>query len=970
MQFLLIAILSLVALGAIAAIFSIGSNDEPIVNKEEGCASCSSRKDCKLADLKEEGRRKKENGGCKTEGVKSSLTSYLLLLTSAALLLASCSTKKNTPQSRFWQAFTAKYNTYFNGSQAFIEGSIEKENGNRDNCTELIPLYAVGNKQSRDLGKGQFDRAIEKSQKAIKQHSIKRRPEWKKDRRKTEKDIEWLGRREYNPFLWRAWLLMGKSQFQKGEFEEAAATFSYMARLYQTQPAILGIARAWLAKSYTELDWLYDAEDIITKQQRDSMDFRAVKDWDYTYADYYIHSGRYEEATQYLRKAIKHERRRKQKAREWFLMGQLQTILGHKDQAYEAFKHVVRLNPPYELEFNARIAQTEVLPTMDHQRKIKKLKRMAASDNNKDYLDQVYYAIGNTYLSQKDTLHAIEAYETGCEKATRSGVEKGVLLLTLGNVYWEKEKYADAQRCYGQAIGLLDKDRKDYEQLSERSKILDELAPHTSAVELQDSLQRLANMSETERNKVIDQIIAELIKKEKEERRNQEEAEAERTLQQQSVRGGQQVTTPQPTLPSSTGSSAWYFYNPQAVNQGKQVFQRLWGKRENQDNWQRANQTVVGSTETAENENLEKPDSLDNPDGLDNQEKDNKEQPDSASLNDPHQREYYLAQIPFTEEQIAESNNLIKDGLFHAGVIFKDKLDNLNLSSKYLERLTTQYADYEHNDEAWYHLFLLYSRQGNQQKADECVEKLKQDFPESEWTILLSDPYFAENQRFGVHIEDSLYAATYDAFKENKFEEVKANTQLSASRFPLGQHRPKFLFIEGLSLLNEGNATECTDRMKQVVEKYPQSEVSELAGMIIRGVQQGRQLHGGTFDLSDVWHLRDADRMAQDSAHVDTLSVELNVNHVFLLAYQPDSVNQNQLLYEMAKHNFSNYLVRNFEIVTDQDRFPQLRRGTPICPSAAWCRRIVGRTVEALSKPHCQRAEPASVGYGIQLCRL
>ena len=647
MQFLLIAILSLVALGAIAAIFSIGSSDEPIVNKEEGCASCSSRKDCKLAELKEEGRRKKEEGGCKTEGVKSSLTSYFLLLTSAALLLASCSTKKNTPQSRFWQAFTAKYNTYFNGSQAFIEGSIEKENGNRDNCTELIPLYTVGNKQSRDIGKGQFDRAIEKSQKAIKQHSIKRRPEWKKDRRKTEKDIEWLGRREYNPFLWRAWLLMGKSQFQKGEFEEAAATFSYMARLYQTQPAILGIARAWLAKSYTELDWLYDAEDIITKQQRDSMDFRAVKDWDYTYADYYIHSGRYEEATQYLRKAIKHERRRKQKAREWFLMGQLQTILGHKDQAYEAFKHVVRLNPPYELEFNARIAQTEVLPTIDHQRKIKKLKRMAASDNNKDYLDQVYYAIGNTYLSQKDTLHAIEAYETGCEKATRSGVEKGVLLLTLGNVYWEKEKYADAQRCYGQAIGLLDKDRKDYEQLSERSKILDELAPHTSAVELQDSLQRLANMSETERNKVIDQIIAELIKKEKEERRNQEEAEAERTLQQQSVRGGQQVTTPQPTQPSSTGSSAWYFYNPQAVNQGKQVFQRLWGKRENQDNWQRANQTVVGSTETEENENLEKPDSLDNPDGLDNQEKDNKEQPDSASLNDPHQREYYLAQIPF-----------------------------------------------------------------------------------------------------------------------------------------------------------------------------------------------------------------------------------------------------------------------------------------------------------------------------------
>ena len=906
MNFLLIVIISLVALGVVAAIFSIGSTDDPIVKNEDGCSSCSSRDDCKLADLKD----------------KSKKVCHLLII---ALLLSSCSTKKNTATSRFWQSFTARYNTYFNGSQAFIEGSLEKENGNRDNCTELIPLYPVGNKQSRDLGKGNFDRAIEKSQKAIKQHSIKRRPEWDKGRRKTAKDIEWLNRREYNPFLWRAWLLMGKSQFQKGEFEEAAATFSYMTRLYQTQPAILGIARAWLAKSYAELDWIYDAEDVIVKQQRDSMHFRAVKDWDYTYADYYLHCQRYDEAAKYLRKVIRHERRRKQKAREWFLMGQLQTLMGHRQDAYDAYRHVIRLSPPYELEFNARIAQTEVLPESDHQRKIKKLRRMAASDNNKEYLDQVYYAIGNTYLTQRDTLHAIEAYETGCEKGTRNGVEKGVLLLTLGNVYWQLERYADAQRCYGQAIGLLDQDRKDYKQLSERSKVLDELVPHTSAIQLQDSLQRLADMSEEDRNKAIDQVIAALIKKEKEEQRAQEEAEAEKTVQRQAAMGGGQ--TSQRTTPTqqttTTTSKAWYFYNPQAVSQGKQVFQRLWGKRDNQDNWQRINQTVVANIpENPENQdNLEDPENPEIPEMPDslNQAKQTDTPADSAA-NDPHQREYYLAQIPFTEEQRQQSDNIIKEGLFNAGVIFKDKLDNLSLSYKALNRLTSQYADYERNDEAWYHLFLLYSRQGRQQEANNCVSRLQQDYPESQWTILLSDPNFAENQRFGVHIEDSLYAATYDAFKQNRHEEVRANTQLSESRFPLGHHRPKFLFIEGLSLLNEGHAVECTDRMKQVVEKYPQSEVSELAGMIIRGVQQGRKLHGGKFDMGDVWSRRDAERLGQDSLHMDTLSIERDVNHVFLLAYHPDSVNQNQLLYEMAKYNFSNYLVRNFEIVTDQDQ--------------------------------------------------
>jgi len=837
--------------------------------------------------------------------------------------MSACSTKKNTAQSRWWHSFNARYNTFYNGSVAFIDGSLEKENGNKDNYTELIPLYTVGNKQSRDLGKGNFDRAIEKSEKAIKQHSIKARPEWNKGRRKTQKDIEWLNRREYNPFLWRAWLLLGKSQFQKGEFEEAAATFSYMSRLYNTQPAILGIARAWLVKSYAELDWLYEAEDIITKQQRDSMHYRARTDWDYAMCDYYLHREQYEEAIPYLRKVIKHEKRRKQKAREWFLMGQLLSRLGKKDDAFEAYKHVPRLNPPYELEFNARIAQTEVMArgAKNAQQMVRRLKRMTISDNNKDYLDQIYYAMGNIWLAERDTTKAIDAYEEGNKKSTRNGIEKGVLLLTLGNLYWEREKFSDAQRCYGEAIGLLDKDRKDYQQLSDRSKLLDELVPHTSSVELQDSLQRLAKMPEEERLKIIDHIIEELKEKEEEERRAREEAEAEQVLQQQQSQGNiQQRPTPTAPQPQQAGG-AWYFYNPQAVSQGKRTFEQQWGKRENVDNWRRNNRTVVGNLGNLDGlENMENPDSLDTDDTIMPADSiADSSAPADSTAQDPHNREYYLAQIPFTEEQVAASNDIIKEGLFSSGVIFKDKMDNLRLSEKALTRLTSNYADYARNDEAWYHLFLLYSRQGRTVEADRCLAMLKSDYPESQWTILLSDPYFVENQRFGVHIEDSVYAATYEAFKADRHQEVKANTQLSESRFPLGQHRPKFLFIEGLSLLNEGDSKGCVERMKQVVENYPESEVTDMAGMILRGVQQGRALYGGKFDMNDVWSRRSAELASGDSTQVDTLVFERKTNHIFLLAYQPDSVNQNQLLYEMAKYNFSNYLVRNFDIVTDQD---------------------------------------------------
>ena len=878
--------------------------------------------------------------------LRYSLTSYLLPLTSLIILLSSCNMKKNTATNRMYHSFTARYNIYFNGQQAFIEGNLEKEKGNKDNFTEMIPLYMVGNKQSRELGKGQYDRAIEKSEKAIRLHSVKGKPEWKSTKKKTAKDREWLGRKEYNPFIWKAWMLLGKAQFQKGAFDEAAATFSYMTRLYQTQPVQNGLAKAWLAKCYTELDWRYDAEDVIRNMSRDSMDYRTVNDWDYTYADYYIHMGDYEKAIPYLRKVIKHERRKVQKAREWFLMGQIQNLLGNREEAYKAFQKVVGCHPPYETEFNARIAQTEVMAANDGGKMISRLKRMAKSDNNKEYLDQVYYALGNIYLNQGDTLQAIGAYEKGNKESVRNGIEKGVLLLTLGNLYWQMEKFGDAHRCYGEAIGLLDKDRKDYDELSYRSKVLDELVPHTEAIHLQDSLLELSEMPEAERLAAIDRVIEALKQKEKEEREARLDAEAEELQQEMQQQQGANPNLPNlpntpvtPTLPTTQGNGQWYFYNPVAVSQGKNTFQQQWGRRENKDNWQRINVTVIRtepeeSDDSEDAEESERSDSLgvgglpENPEDIARLSADSLASDSLAKgftatdslANDPHEREYYLAQIPFTEDQKAACHAIIQDALFHAGVIFKDKLENLPLSERHLRRLTDNYDDYERLDEAWYHLYLLYSRWRDFDMADDCLDQLADKYPDSEWTILLTDPYYEENARFGEHIEDSLYTATYDAFKNDRYEMVMSNARLSETRFPQGGNRDKFLFIEGLSLLNEGYGDSCIVKLKEVVERFPDSEVSAMAGMIIKGVNEGRRLHGGKFDIGDVWSRRDI-TLAADSTRQDTLDARTDQNFLFILAYQPDSVdvNENQLLFEMARYNFTNFLVRNFDIQVDED---------------------------------------------------
>lgn len=848
-----------------------------------------------------------------------------MLLAAVLLAATGCSTQKNTAKTRWWHSFKARYNTYYNGTLAYIDGSLEKENGNKDNFTEMLPLYTVGNKQSREIGKGNFEKAIEKCQKTIKLHSIKKRPVWDKKRRKTEKDIEWLSRREYNPFLWKAWMLMGRSQFYKGAFDEAASTFAYMGRLYQTQPAIYAKSRAWLAKCYLEEGWLYDAEDVVRNMERDSIHWSARKEWDYTYADYYIHTGDYAKAIPYLRKVIKHEMRRKQRAREWYLMGQMQAALGNKAEAMRAYKRVIRQNPPYEVEFNARIAMTEVMSGGQWKKMVSRLKRMAASDKNKEYLDQVYYAIGNIYLAQNDTAKAISAYERGAAKATRSGIEKGVLLLKLGDIYWEMERYNDAQRCYGEAIGLLDKERKDYEELSHRSKVLDQLVPYTDAVHLQDSLQTLAKMDEKDRNAAIDRTIAELKRKEKEERDRLAEQNAQETMQQNG--GGnnmQQQNNRQQNNMNQQTNGLWYFYNATAVSQGKAAFQKMWGKRENVDNWQRVNKTVVNFGGNQEETELSEAqlDSIARQEAIE----DSLAQIADSAQNDPHKREYYLAQIPFTEDQIEASNKIIEDGLFNAGVIFKDKLNNLPLSEKQLTRLTSQYPDFEKMADAYYHMYLLYMRKGETDVAEGYVERLKKEYPESEWTTLLSDPYFVENAKLGVHMEDSLYASTYDAFKAARYAEVSSNVRISDNRFPLGANRDKFVFIGGLSKLNEGDEEGCLEDMNTVVKKWPQSGVAEMAGMIVKGVSEGKRLKGGKFDLDNVWERRSEVLTDNDSTAVRELSDERFAAFTFMIAYKPDSTDENRLLFELARYNFTSFLVRNFDIaVEDADGIHRMK---------------------------------------------
>jgi len=837
------------------------------------------------------------------------------------LVLASCSSKKNTPMTRKIQAFKARYNTYYNGHQAYLEGISAQHEGNKDNFTELIPVFMIENKSTAALGTSNFERAAEKCQKTIRQHSITAKPKRNSNKARTPKEKQWLAQKEYNPFLHKAWMLLGQAQLRKGDYMEAASTFAYIQRLYATKPNIVAKARLLEAQSYAAMDWIYDAENLLNAVRRDSMPTKLAPLKAAVQADCDIRQQHFDEAIPNVQQALKGAKGTLEKARLHFLLGQLYRQVGNRQMAFKEFKKVVRLNPPYDLAFNARIQQTEVLSKGQSKKMIGKLKSMARNPKNKEYLDQVYYAIGNIYLAQGDTTRAIWAYKDGVEKSTRNGVEKGVVWLHLGQLYWDREEFVKAQECYSGALGLFDKDRPDYKEIDERAKILEELLPYAKAVELQDSLQELARMDSAERIKVIDRLIAEYKKKEKEDARKNA-ATTQSTTQAAASAGAQGAANA--GLQSKQGAGVWYFYNPTAVAAGKQEFQKKWGQRVLEDNWRRSNRTVLGSDDeeteadtlqTAENGGEAAP--ATGKDGEELSEKEQKElKKQQERENDPHEREYYLKDIPLTDEQMIASNAALVDGLYNSGIIYKDRMENFPLAERTFQRILTDFPDFEHIDETYYNLFQLYSRTGMASEAANYRALLVSSYPDNEHAKLVADPNFEYKGRYGTQIEDSLYQQAYDAFQRGDYSTVLRNEQYTAREYPDGKNRARFLFLASLSRLERGERDQFLSSMRGIVDKYPQSTVSELAGLYVKGLKEGRILASGHMTTGNAWSRRSGMYFEpEDTASIDTtFTKDRNLPFVFVVAYEHDSINENQLLYEIARFNFSSFSVRYFDM--------------------------------------------------------
>ena len=797
--------------------------------------------------------------------------------------------------SRNYQALNTRYNVYFNGYTSYNEGLRNIQKANKEDYSTVIPMYPISHHSNANSATSNMDQTIEKCRKAIKLHSIKVKPEKDYKKANLPEYKLWYNQQEFNPALVEAWLLLGKAEFHKADFLGSVGTFSYIVRHYATDKNIEATCQLWIARAYGEMGWIYEAEQVLSKINQDNLRKTNIGLFASVSADLLLKKHQYKEAIPFLELALSKETDNVQKQRFGYILAQLDHLNGDDKAAYEAYSKVIKSNPPYEMDFNARISRAQ----LDQGNVVnirKELKAMLNNRSNKDYLDQLYYALGNTYLHHADTAKAIENFKLSAEKSIRKGIDKAVTLITLGDIYYNKRNYVKAQPCYDEAGKIITNENDDYARVTRRGEMLSELVTQNDIVILQDSLQRLAALPESKRIDVVNKIIQKLIADEK--------AAADKELKDKQLANqnfDDNLTNLPPIGVNPGGSADWYFYNVDAMRNGQSDFVKKWGTRKLEDNWRR---TSKSTSLFADNNAIPK-NAKDSTDTISK----------SKVVMDNKKPEFYLRQIPITPSQIAKSTAEIGDALFNMGLIYKDKIADIPMAISTFKEFIRRFSKDERVADAYFYIYLMQTKNGNQSEADEYRTKLITEFPTSKYQKILSLPNYTERLEQMYKEQDSIYNLTYKAYNESDFGTVYKHVAYIKHNYPLSSLMPKFLFLNALSIGKKETPQLFKVALDSLVANYPQSDVSAMAKDILALMKQGQESKNGTTSGSLLSRRDESTKAEINEISPQQFSAEKQTKHRLLLVSSLNKENMNKLLYNIASFNFSRFMIKDFDLV-------------------------------------------------------
>jgi len=793
------------------------------------------------------------------------------------VLLFGCTTEKNTSLTRTYHNITSKYNIFFNGNESFKRGVEKAEKSIVDNYTRILPVFYYSDESVAQTITSDMDRALAKATKVITLHSITAKPDLKKGP-VTQKQRDFYNKKEYNKWIDNNLLLMGKSYVYKREFYLALETLRKLIIDFPGEPSRYE-ALIWMARAYNEMKEYRESERILMLLETDQELPKKLKsDLYVTYGDLYNKQQNYEKAYPYFEKALKYTRKKKPALRYTYILAQLYEETGNHNKASRKYREVIKMNPPYEMTFNAKInmAGTFRSGAEDEKTIRSELRKMLKDEKNKDYLDQVYYAFGDLEMKVGNEDKAIEYYKLSVLNSLSNLYQKGQTYLTLGDYYYNKKDYTVAQAYYDSSLQNLTQDYEKYPELELKTASLTGLVENMRTYELEDSLQMLASLPEQQRLNIVDKIIAEVIQKEEEEKKLASEEQMDNQyaymMANQGLQRGMQ----------SEEAGKWYFYNLNAKSFGQPEFKMKWGQRKLEDHWRRKNKQ---SLEVFDNQSAQ------------SNGQDSVSQAPVPVLN-TKSREYYLQNIPLTDSMMTKSHEKLADALFNLGVIYRTELRDNDKSVESFEELVKRYPESNFTIDSYFNLYELYNDLNQPAKSRMYKDRLISEFPESPKAKYLSDPEFVKQLEEEREREYNFYDETYVAYNKAEYRLVIRNAEMALAKFSHTELFPRFHLLRALATGGLHGREAMKTELEMLVADYPEHEVSDYAKEMIEYI----------YNIAPEIKIADTQARAEEIYTFEPTKI-----HYFVI-YAEKGSNLNQINFNIINFNLDNFNELNLAI--------------------------------------------------------
>jgi TolA-binding protein len=795
--------------------------------------------------------------------------------------LAACSTKKNTWTSRAYHNVNAEFNVKFNATESFKAGVKKADAYLPQEYDRMPPVFAYTYKEIPGKVSGEMDRTIEKSEKLVMKHSITAKPNKKPSSQSSKKERDFYNQTEYNAVVDDAYLLNGKANMYLHQYDKAILLFEHILSEYPKSSAAPE-AKIQLAGALIRTNETERAQRMLQESSKDktlSKKLRALLDA--TYADLYIQQKNHHDAATFLEKALSQESKKANKIRYYFILSELYGETGRGQQAADMLNRAIALNPPYATVFNAQMRKAAFYNPATQGSKLREdLLNMLKDEKNEEFKDQIYFALAQVEkASGKDSL-AMDYLNKAVALESSNDHQKALAYVLLGDYAYTHKKYADAYTGYNNALQLLDSDYAQYDSLEKKTDALRKLAESYYIVQREDSLQRIAQMPAAERDKWINDMIAKVVAEEEQQRQEQRQQQYFMYQDRGRTAMGQENI-----------GSAWYFYNPSAVNSGISSFNMRWGRRKLEDDWRRKNKREVVS--------------------FSEQTADNTEDTDKAPSN--KSKEYYTRDLPLTPEAMAASNERVSEALFKLGEAYKDDVHEPLSAIATFRTLDRRFPENNNRASAYYYLYELYAGESKTDSANHYKQLLINNYPKGPLAQQLTNPnYFAE-QRAEKSAMEQQYERIFEIYTDHRYVEAGNLAQQMMQQYPNSLLQPQLEFIRAVSTGAGGNIAAYKRALSEVIKQYPTSDVAPVATEMIALLEK-QELQYATASGSE------PAAGEQPTASGDSTAVEYlfttGAQYVGFICEQ--SQNTAGLLFALESYNADHHLDRNLEVAVQE----------------------------------------------------